>query len=59
MVFFAFVDPLALRDATFPSLPIGRELGYTLGFFGFWITTSAASTFTSLLLRASVQGARR
>ena len=27
MVFFAFVDPLALRDLTFPNLRITRELG--------------------------------
>ena len=51
MVFFAFVDPVALRDATFPSLQIDRELGYTLGFFAFWIATGSASTFTWLLLK--------
>lgn len=50
MVFFAFVDPLALRDITFPDLPLKRELGYTLGFFMFWIATAAASLFTSILL---------
>jgi hypothetical protein len=33
MVFFAFVDPLALRDMTFPALPMTRGLGYTIGFF--------------------------
>ena len=32
MVFFAYVDPLQLRDMTFPDLPISRMLGYTLGF---------------------------
>ena len=37
MVFFAFVDPLALRDLTFPDLPLTRELGYTIGFFMFWL----------------------
>ena len=35
MVFFAFIDPLELRDLTFPELPLTRELGYTLGFFVF------------------------
>ena len=50
MVFFAFVDPLALRDMTFPELPITRKLGYTLGFFMFWIATASASLFTSILL---------
>jgi hypothetical protein len=50
MVFFAFVDPLALRDMTFPDLPLTRELGYSLGFFMFWIATAASSLFTSILL---------
>ena len=35
MVFFAFVDPLALRDMTFPELDIPREFGYSVGFFMF------------------------
>jgi len=51
MVFFAFVDPLALRDMTFPDLPISRELGYTVGFFAFWGATASSSLFTWLLLR--------
>ena len=51
MVFFAFVDPLALRDMTFPELALSRESGYTLGFFAFWIATAASSLFTWLLLR--------
>jgi hypothetical protein len=51
MVFFAFVDPLVLRDMTFPSLPLTRELGYSIGFFMFWIATSASSLFTWWLLR--------
>jgi hypothetical protein len=51
MVFFAFVDPLALRDVTFPDLPLSRELGYTIGFFLFWVATLASSLFTWLLLR--------
>ena len=51
MVFFAFVDPLALRDLTFPELPLTRKLGYSLGFFMFWTATAASSLFTSILLR--------
>jgi len=51
MVFFAFVDPLALRDLTFPSLPLTRGLGYTIGFFMFWLATASASLFTWILLR--------
>jgi len=53
MVFFAFVDPLALRDLTFPDLPLTRELGYTLGFFMFWLGTASSSLFTWFLLRPS------
>ena len=48
MVFFAFVDPLALRDMTFPQLPMTRGLGYSIGFFVFWM---ASSLFTWILLR--------
>jgi hypothetical protein len=50
MVFFAFVDPLALRDMTFPELPLTRKFGYSLGFFMFWIATASSSLFTSILL---------
>ena len=53
MVFFAFVDPLELRDMTFPELPVTRELGYTLGFFMFWLSTAASSHLTWILLRPS------
>lgn len=51
MVFFAYVDPLQLRDMTFPDLQISRTLGYTLGFFAFWVATAASSLFTWILLR--------
>ncbi|MFY2765377.1 hypothetical protein [Arenimonas sp. MALMAid1274] len=51
MVFFAFVDPLVLRDITFPDIDISRGLGYTLGFFMFWACTASACTFTWILLR--------
>ena len=53
MVFFAFVDPLVLRDMTLPGLPMTRELGYTLGFFVFWLATASSSLFTWILLRPS------
>jgi hypothetical protein len=51
MVCFALVDPLALRDLTFPGLRIGRETGYALGFFAFWAATAGSSLFTWILLR--------
>lgn len=51
MVFFALVDPLALRDLTFPDLKISRLMGYSIGFFMFWLATASASLFTWILLR--------
>jgi hypothetical protein len=51
MVFFAFVDPLQLRDITFPGLELNREAGYTIAFFMFWVATASASLFTWILLR--------
>ncbi len=55
VVFFAFIDPIALRDITFPSLKLGRELGYTLGFFLIWLATASSSLFTWILLRPGRQ----
>lgn len=51
MVFFAHVDPLELRDMTFPGLPITRTMGYTIGFFTSWLATASSSLFTWWLLR--------
>jgi len=59
MVFFSIVDPVALREITFPALIISRELGYTLGFFMFWLATGASSLFTWILLRPSSRFDRR
>lgn len=55
MVLFAFVDPLELRDLTFPQSTINREVGYTIGFFMFWIATASASYFTWILLRPAAR----
>jgi hypothetical protein len=51
MVFFAFVDPLQLRDITFPGMDLTREAGYTIAFFLFWGATAGASLFTAILIR--------
>ena len=51
MVFYAFVDPLALRDMTFPDIEISRGLGYSNGFFMFSLATAATSLDTWILLR--------
>ncbi|HBD21063.1 MAG TPA: hypothetical protein DC063_13945, partial [Arenimonas sp.] len=49
MVFFAFVDPLLLRDMTFPDIEVSRGVGYTIGFFMFWACTASSSLFTWIL----------
>ena len=54
MVFFALVDPDDLREITWAGLDIGREAGYTIGFFMFWLCTFASSLFTWILLRTDV-----
>ena len=51
MVFFAFIDPLQLRDISFINFQINREAGYTIGFFMFWLATASASLFNWILLR--------
>jgi hypothetical protein len=55
MVFFAYVDPAALQQMTFPSLKLSRELGYSLGFLLLWLATASASLFTWILSRPSPQ----
>ena len=54
MVFFAIVDPEDLNQITWTKVTLSRELGYTLGFFMFWLCTSASSLFTWILLRPAV-----
>lgn len=56
MVFFAFVDPLRLRDISFADIAVSRGLGYTLGFFFFWAVTAASSAVTWYLLRPLAPG---
>lgn len=53
MVFFAFIDPLQLRDISFPNVAISREAGYSIAFFMFWLATASTSLFTWILLRPS------
>jgi len=51
MIFFAFVDPLALADVTEPPLPVDRMSGYALGFFFFWALSALSATLTVYLIR--------
>ena len=50
MVFFAFVDPHELNLISFSGIEFSRELGYSLGFFLFWLIAAASSYTTALLL---------
>lgn len=51
MVFFAFIDPIDLRDISNVDWAVSREAGYTIGFFMFWLATGLSSLFTWWLLR--------
>lgn len=51
-VFFANVDPESLRAQTLPEWAIGREAGYTIGFFMFWLTGASASALGLFLYGA-------
>lgn len=51
VIFFAFVDPLRLRDISFADIALSRGLGYTLGFFLFWAITAVSSAVTWYLWR--------
>lgn len=59
MVFFAVVDPLDLATITWPHVAFSRELGYSIGFFMFWLCTASASLFTALLLRVPARAGER
>jgi len=51
MCFFAAVDPIELATITWPRVDVSRELGYTIGFFMFWLCTGSACFFSALLMR--------
>ncbi len=51
MLFFAWVDPLALADITEPPLPVDRMGGYALGFFFFWLISAIGAGLTVYLIR--------
>lgn len=55
MLFFAFIDPTVLQEATFPSWDLGRMTGYALGFFFFWGIAFASSALTLFLARSGTR----
>lgn len=51
MLFFAFVDPALVHEATSPPLEVNRMTGYAIGFFFFWFVTAVSSAVSVYLLR--------
>ena len=59
MVFFALFDPVDLTGIFDDDLDIGREAGYAVGFFFFWLLTAIASGVTAWLVRTAPKRAKK
>lgn len=53
MVFFALFDPVDLSGIFDESLDIGRDAGYAVGFFFFWMLCAICSGVTAFLVRTA------
>jgi uncharacterized iron-regulated membrane protein len=53
MLFFAVFDPVELVAVFDPELELGREGGYAVGFFFFWILAAFCSGTTAWLVRTA------
>jgi hypothetical protein len=53
MLFFAFVDPELLAEATSPPLEVSRLTGYAIGFFFFWVITLVSSAVSVYLVQTA------
>lgn len=53
MLFFALFDPVDLAHVVDPGLDIGRQAGYAVGFFFFWVLSAACSAVTAWLVRTA------
>ncbi len=53
MLFFALIDPIELLAALDLDLSIGRQAGYTAGFFFFWLMAAGCSAVTAWLVRTA------
>ena len=51
MLFFAWIDPLALGEVADLPFPIDRMTGYAVGFFFFWLISAASAALTVYLIR--------
>lgn len=51
MLFFALFDPIYLKHDDHPPRWLAdRRMGYTLGFFFFWLTAAIAASLTAWLI---------
>ena len=53
MLFFAVFDPVELGTRMHIDVEIGREAGYAIGFFFFWVMSAACSAVTAWLVRTA------
>ncbi len=53
MLFFAFVDPSLLHDASVPDVESTRMTDYGLTFFFFWAVAAISSAVSVYLIRTS------
>lgn len=53
MLFFAVFDPVELLSVIDPEFDIGRQAGYAIGFFFFWLISAACSAVTAWLVRTA------
>lgn len=53
MLFFAVFDPTELIATLNVDIDIGREGGYAIGFFFFWIVSAGCSAVTAWLVRTA------
>ncbi|NOR37902.1 MAG: hypothetical protein GQ577_14245 [Woeseiaceae bacterium] len=53
MLFFAVFDPTELIATLNVDIDIGRQSGYAVGFFFFWIVSAGCSAVTAWLVRTA------
>lgn len=53
MLFFAVFDPVELLAGFDADIDIGRQGGYAIGFFFFWIISAGCSAVTAWLVRTA------
>jgi hypothetical protein len=59
MLFFAIFDPVDLTGIFEDEFEIGREAGYAVGFFFFWLLSGIASGVTAWLVRTAPKRAKK